>query len=89
MRDSAKQMEQLKAGFKQNDSAMVQRAAHTIKGSVGNFRATVAQEAAREIESLASNGDLESAEEALKTLSRILEIVRHELRILSEHLKTD
>jgi two-component system, sensor histidine kinase and response regulator len=89
LRDSSKQIEQLEAGFKQNDPAMVQKAAHAIKGSVGNFGATTAQEAAREIESLASNGDLASAKAAFKSLSQALEKVRIELLILSEHLKTN
>jgi two-component system, sensor histidine kinase and response regulator len=89
LRDSAKQIEELKAGFEQNDPARVQNAAHAIKGSVGNFHATVAQEAARDIESLASNGNIVSARKAFKNLSRTLEVVQLELRILSQHLKTD
>jgi len=88
LRDSAKQIEQLKAGFEQNDSEMVRKAAHAIKGSVGNFGATVAQNAAQDIESLASNGNLASARELFKSLTHTLEKVRLELQILSEHLKT-
>jgi two-component system, sensor histidine kinase and response regulator len=84
LRDSANQMEQLRAGFDQSDALIIQRAAHAIKGSVGNFQATAAYEAAREIESYASQRNLAAAKEAFETLKRTVESVRHELKLLTK-----
>jgi two-component system, sensor histidine kinase and response regulator len=88
LRDSESQMQQLEAGFERADPMMIQKAAHAIKGSVGNFRATAAHEAARDVEISASRGDMAKAQEAFDILSRNIRAVRHELQVLSESLKT-
>lgn len=44
-------------------------AAHSLKGSVGNFAAERAFQAARKVEHSARNGDLAGAQEAFATLS--------------------
>ena len=52
------------------DSAGLQRAAHSLKGSVSNFSAGAAVEAALRLEMLARAGDLTDAATACSTLER-------------------
>jgi len=54
------------------DTQTLERAAHTLKGSVGNFVAQRAFDAALQLETMARDGDLASAEGAWKTLEREL-----------------
>jgi PAS domain S-box-containing protein len=85
--DSAKQLRQIKNGLDQSDPMMVQRAAHAVKGSVGTFQASAAQEAAKELETFARNGDMSGARTAFATLSNQIELVRRDLRRLSDDLR--
>ena len=55
------------------DAQSLERAAHTLKGSVGNFVAQRAFDAALELESLARDGDMDPAEAAWQTLISELE----------------
>jgi two-component system sensor histidine kinase/response regulator len=57
----------------QGDAPKLKRAAHTLKGSVGNFGAHAAREAAENLELLAGRGDLTHAIEAAQKLERELE----------------
>ncbi|MGH9750640.1 MAG: Hpt domain-containing protein, partial [Candidatus Polarisedimenticolia bacterium] len=52
------------------DGEAAERAAHTLKGSIGNFEAGAAQEAARRVEALAREGQMERAREAAVVLER-------------------
>jgi PAS domain S-box-containing protein len=52
------------------DGEAAERAAHTLKGSIGNFEALAAQEAARRVEALAREGQIERAREAAAVLER-------------------
>jgi PAS domain S-box-containing protein len=66
----------------EGDAAKLHRAAHTLKGSVGNFAAHRAQQAAEQVEQLAAKGDLEAAKKAimhLETEVERLKPVLHEL----------
>jgi len=49
------------------------RAAHTLKGSVGNFAAPAAFDAALKLELIAHEGDLTQAEEACARLQEEIE----------------
>jgi two-component system, sensor histidine kinase and response regulator len=55
------------------DPAGMQRAAHTLKGTVANFGASSAQEAAAALERLGRDGRLEGAETALGALESALD----------------
>ena len=58
------------------DAALLERAAHTLKGSVGNFAADRAYQAAFRLEKLGRSGELASVEEAFSVLERELERLR-------------
>ena len=81
--DSAKQVKQIETGLESSDAAMIQGAAHALKGSVGTFQASDAQEAAKELEIAAKDGDLVRARKVFASLSRQIDIVRQDLRRLS------
>jgi signal transduction histidine kinase/CheY-like chemotaxis protein/HPt (histidine-containing phosphotransfer) domain-containing protein len=55
------------------DPVEIERAAHTIKGSVGNFAAKAAFEAAQRLERIGRDGTLDEAEEAQAALEAELE----------------
>jgi HPt (histidine-containing phosphotransfer) domain-containing protein len=55
------------------DPAEIERAAHTIKGSVGNFAAKAAFDAAMELERIGRDGALDYAEAARAKLEDELE----------------
>jgi len=81
--DSAKQEKQIREGLDSGDVMMVQRAAHSLKGSVGTFQASAAQEAANELEVSAKDGDLVGAKMAFERLSTQIDLVRQDLRRLA------
>jgi len=62
---------------------MVQRAAHALKGSVGTFQASAAQEAANQLEISAQDADLIGARKAFERLSTQIDLVRQDLRRLA------
>ena len=78
--DSAKQERQIREGLDSGDAMMVQRAAHALKGSVGTFQASAAQEAARQLEMRAKDADLVGARKAFERLSTQIDLVRQDLR---------
>ncbi|HEU4403324.1 MAG TPA: response regulator, partial [Candidatus Polarisedimenticolia bacterium] len=61
------------------DAGGLERAAHTLKGAVGNFSATAAGEAAQRLEVLGREGRLSQAEEAWKALEREIGRLTEEL----------
>jgi PAS domain S-box-containing protein len=81
--DSTKQESQIRNGLDSGDAVMVQRAAHTLKGSVGTFRASAAQDAADQLEVAAKDADLRGARRAFEKLSTQIDLVRQDLRQLA------
>jgi PAS domain S-box-containing protein len=81
--DSAKQERQIREGLRSDDAVMVERAAHALKGSVGTFQASAAQEAAKQLEMCAKEADLVGARKAFDMLSTQLDLVRQDLRRLA------
>ena len=61
---------QIREGIGKSDTHAVERAAHSLKGSVGNFGAKRAFEAAYRLEVLGREGRLAEAEGALPELER-------------------
>jgi two-component system, sensor histidine kinase and response regulator len=66
----------------QGEAPKLGRAAHTLKGAVGNFAAHHAREAAQQLELLAGKGDLTHAVEAARKLEIELERLKPVLREL-------
>jgi HPt (histidine-containing phosphotransfer) domain-containing protein len=62
---------------------MVQRAAHALRGSVGTFQASEAQEAANQLEMFAKDADLVGVKIAFERLSTEIDLVRQDLRRLT------
>jgi PAS domain S-box-containing protein len=87
LKDSVNKMDEIKAGLERGDSASVQRAAHALKGSVGNFQAADAQESAGEVEVLASQRNLVEAGRTFSILEQRVENVKKELHALIRTLQ--
>jgi CheY-like chemotaxis protein len=81
--DSAKQERQIRNGLDSGDTLMVQRAAHALKGSIGTFQASAAQDAASQLEMSAKNADLVGARKIFETLLTQVDLVRQDLRQLA------
>jgi HPt (histidine-containing phosphotransfer) domain-containing protein len=64
------------------DPAEIERAAHTIKGSVGNFAAKAAFDAAMELERIGRDGTLDQAEAARVRLEDELDRLKPALAAL-------
>jgi HPt (histidine-containing phosphotransfer) domain-containing protein len=58
------------AGLSRSDLETVRRAAHKLKGAVGNFAAEETTAAAQRVEDLAGDGDLPTTNEACRALER-------------------
>ena len=82
LEDYSAQLEAIGEGIAQGDSEAVNRAAHSLKGSVANFSAKGAYKAAYRLEVLGKEGKLAEAPEAfseLKTRLKELEAALNEL----------
>ena len=71
------------------DPSRLGRAAHALKGSVGTFQASAAQEAANQVEIYAKDADLVGARKAFETLSIQIDLVRQDLRQLARARAAD
>lgn len=69
------QLQAVQKAVQSGDAAAVQRAAHTIKGSLAGFSAISAADAAEALEKLGMSGDLNKAEMALERLDSEVERV--------------
>ena len=65
-----KLLSDIEQAVERRDQDSLQRAAHTLKGSVGNFCAEPAQAAASGLETLGRNGELAGAPEAYRQLAQ-------------------
>jgi HPt (histidine-containing phosphotransfer) domain-containing protein len=78
----------LLAGIRQavaaRDAPALERSAHTLKGSVGNFGAEAAFQAALRLERIGRSRDLSGAEEALQALEGEMERLRPVLARLGQ-----
>lgn len=63
-------LQQVREAVERKDAVLLQRAAHTLKGSVGNFAAKAAYEAARLMEMMGRNNELKDAAQAYATLDQ-------------------
>jgi PAS domain S-box-containing protein len=82
-----KLMGEIRDAVARHDSEALERAAHTLKGSVGNFHANAVVGAAQHLETIAREGDLSGAREALAVLEHETERLKPALITLGkEHL---
>ena len=81
--DTPKQVGQLEEALARQDAAIVTRAAHTIKGSSGNFGAEEVARLARDIESAGKNGNFPAAAALVPELKRQFERVAVALKQLA------
>jgi PAS domain S-box-containing protein len=83
MADYPKQLAEIKTAVQRGNAEELRRAAHTLKGSVGNFAAKKAFEAARRLEIMGRDGDLRAAHDACVSLEDELSHLIKELRKLT------
>jgi CheY-like chemotaxis protein len=66
-------MTEARAGLSQGDAALAQRAAHKLKGTLGNFGAHAAFETAMRLEMQCRAGDMQGVEEVWGVLAKEIE----------------
>jgi PAS domain S-box-containing protein len=86
--DYPARLAEIKEALNGRDGVALERAAHALKGSVGNFAAKDAFAAAQHLESTARKRDLDAAGPACGKLERELALLSEELRNLSVSLST-
>ena len=72
-------MDELRLAHQQGDAKQVERTAHGLKGSVANFGAKRAVDAAFQIEQLGRGGNLDAVAEVLQSLDLLLLALQGEL----------
>jgi len=82
MEDCARLLADMQQAVGQRDAERLEKAAHSLKGSVGNFGALRAVETLAEVERLARRWDLAAAAEALKAAEQELQGVTRGLSAL-------
>jgi HPt (histidine-containing phosphotransfer) domain-containing protein len=80
--DYPKAMEEIRQAASRGDAKFLERSAHGLKGSVANFGAPAAVEAARMLESMGRAERLAEAQQVIHTLELALAALRPELESL-------
>ncbi len=83
LEDSASLMEEILSSLKRKDHLALERSAHKLKGSVGNFCSKEAFETAFQVETAARDGDLDSAGTAVSQLEQSMGSLRSALSQLA------
>jgi two-component system sensor histidine kinase/response regulator len=84
LKEYPRMLEQIREALDRQDARAVERAAHTLKGSVGNFGAKGTFEAALEMERIACSEDLAGAELAFQHLKNEMALLELLLARLGE-----
>jgi CheY-like chemotaxis protein len=71
--DYPRLLAEIREALAQKDAWRLKVAAHTLKGAVANFEANAAFEAAKKLEKIGTEGNLEGAEEVFSELEQALE----------------
>jgi CheY-like chemotaxis protein len=82
--DCPKLLSEIRVALARCDSTALTRAAHRLKGTVGNFTASAAFEAARRLEMIGRQGDLTGAEKAFAALEEEIERLKLALAALAK-----
>jgi two-component system, sensor histidine kinase and response regulator len=83
--DCPRRLAEIKEAIRRGDAEALGRAAHTLKGSVGNFAAKNAFAVAQRLEIMGRDADLENAGKAFVTLESELALLSRELRKLTRY----
>ena len=83
LEDTQHLMAEIRQAVCAGDAEGLQRAAHTLKGSVGNFCAERTFQAACRLEMIGRSGDLAGAADALRNLESELDTLTPELTALA------
>ena len=86
--DCPRRLEEINQAIGRGDAPALCRAAHMLKGSVGNFAARKAFAVSQQLENMGRDGDLDKARQACVTLESELEILNHELEELTKNSST-
>src|SRR5271170_3794095 len=81
--DCPRRLAEIKEAIRRGDAGALGRAAHTLKGSVGNFAAKNAFAAAQRLEIMSRDIDLDNVGKACVTLESELALLSEELRKLT------
>jgi HPt (histidine-containing phosphotransfer) domain-containing protein len=73
--DTPRLLTEVRNAIQRGDGKALERSAHTLKGSVSNFGARTASEAAFSLEQMGRNGDFARASEAFAQLERQLNLL--------------
>jgi two-component system, sensor histidine kinase and response regulator len=82
LQECPKMLDGIREALRTRDAKLLERATHTLKGSVGNFALSGAWETAQRLELLAKSGEVSGAEDIFHTLEQQLQelnqsLVRH------------
>ena len=77
-------IEGIRVALERGDAEALERSAHNLKGSVANFEARPAVEAALRLEAMGRNRNLDRAWSALTELEEVLRVLHPELINLSK-----
>ncbi len=86
MEDCPRLLEEIRTAVASGDARTLEHAAHTLKGSIANFGAEPAREAAFKLESLGRAGDLKPAVYAVSVLEEEIQRFTSALSALSSEL---
>ena len=78
------QLDAVRAAVRARDAKALERSAHSLKGSVGNFGAAAAQDAALQLEMLGRRGELQQVEQAFRSLESALTLLQPEMESLAQ-----
>ena len=81
--DYPERLAAVREAVRRGDAGVLEKAAHALKGSLGNFGAKNAIAVAQQLETLARKGDLEAAQNLSVTLESELALLSDELRTLN------
>ena len=76
LEDLPERLREIREAVARADADGLQRAAHTLKGSVGNFAARAVYETALELENVGKSGDLQSAGEVCARLNAQIDLLK-------------
>jgi PAS domain S-box-containing protein len=86
--DYPKLFDGIRGAAERGDAEAMERAAHKLKGSVANFAAPIAYDAALRLEAMGRDGHLDDVPEALEELESALEDLKPALLNLGDGLKS-
>lgn len=83
LEDCPRAMTDIRTAIDSRDAKLLEREAHSLKGSVANFGAEPVVSAALELERMGRNGDFGRAESGYEQLSRMMKILEPQLAELA------